>query len=95
MPEFAFAAGAVAPNAGMIDASASGPSAPKAVTVRSVFPETWLWTNSTAGYLIRLIIDIGNARKYDCVVLRFFVLELSVLFLYLYDIYLVMWFVYR
>lgn len=53
MPEFAFAAGALAPNAGggiMTDSMASGPAPLKEVgKVRSVFPETWLWTNSTVG----------------------------------------------
>jgi len=24
-------------------------------TIRNVFPETWLWTNSTVGYIYRLL----------------------------------------
>jgi len=51
LPGFAFA-GALAPNAGgaIMTDSAVAPSPVKAVgKVRSIFPETWLWTNTSVG----------------------------------------------
>jgi len=44
----------LAPNAGSGNPQpASGSSLAAVDRVRNVFPETWLWTNSTSGYLLQ------------------------------------------
>ena len=58
-PAFAHVAGAVDPSFELGTATSTGSQTStsplkKVERVRSVFPETWLWTNSTVGFVIHV-----------------------------------------
>ena len=71
-PDFALAGG-MPPMAGTVTATGTGGSQPnpsplKSVgRVRSIFPETWLWSNTTVGFVA--IINKYNHGKVECLML--------------------------
>lgn len=60
-PEMAFGAGAMVPMPAMAMTNGMAPNPPPSSQlkevgrVRSVFPETWLWTNASTGYFLHLL----------------------------------------
>lgn len=68
-PDMAFAGGAMAPMAPMPAMAMTNGMAPNPAPssqlkevgrVRTVFPETWLWTNASIGYFQHLLYTCNN-----------------------------------